>query len=404
MDSRSTEQSISAQVDDSLTSGQLALVTFARLATTTAFRILYPLLPFLSLQLDVDLRTVSILVTVQVLASALSPLGGALADKRGARLTMSMGLILFCAGAALCAISTAFPAFLVGYVLIGLAVALYQPAAQSYVSWRTSYARRGRALGIFEISWAAAALIGVAPLMQVVQVTHTTTPVFLVLLVLAGVSLALIRFALPPSHHVHVHGGPAPKIDWQALKKPAVLAMMALMGLMMSGYDLYLVVQGAWLKTSLGATEGQLGQLFALIGISELVGSLLVVLIVDRIGKKRSVVAGFVLTAICMAGMPLAAISWLTLIPLFFLFYVSIEFAIVAAIPLASGVAPAARGTALALIFATGSLGRAIGSLASEPLWSRYGMIANTTLAAVLILVGVFVCVAFVRETEIEHH
>ncbi|HEU5098667.1 MAG TPA: hypothetical protein VFU22_06600, partial [Roseiflexaceae bacterium] len=52
---------------NTLTNGQLASVTLGRLALNVAYRIVYPLQPFLAQQLQVDLRVVSALVTVQVL-------------------------------------------------------------------------------------------------------------------------------------------------------------------------------------------------------------------------------------------------------------------------------------------------------------------------------------------------
>ncbi|MDW8148049.1 MAG: MFS transporter [Roseiflexaceae bacterium] len=147
-----------------LTTAHLAIVTGGRLALVAAFRIIYPLQPFLTNELNVDLRTVSTLITVQLAASMLSPIGGALADTRGERATMSGGLAIFALGTALCALSPSFAAFVIGYALVGLAVALYQPAAQAYLAARTPYARRGWALGTFEnvlgaggVAWGGAA-------------------------------------------------------------------------------------------------------------------------------------------------------------------------------------------------------------------------------------------------------
>jgi len=271
---------------ETLTYAQLALVTIARLALTTAYRILYPLLPFLSQQLDVDLRTVTVLVTVQLMASLASPLGGMLADTRGERNTMVFGLGLFCSGAFLCAVADDFRGFLFGYALIGLAMTLYLPAAQSYLSQRTPYSRRGVTLGIFEIAWAAAALIGVAPLMQLVQTTGSTQPVFWLLLLFGIGSLALIRFMLPPTAR-RVSNGARGGIEWRALRDQSVLAMLSLWFLTMFSYDLFAVAQSAWLKQKYSASEAQLGQLFGVIGAAELIGSLLVVFLVDRIGKRR---------------------------------------------------------------------------------------------------------------------
>ncbi|HNP71335.1 MAG TPA: MFS transporter [Kouleothrix sp.] len=384
---------------DTLTSGQLAAVTLGRLALNVAYRIVYPLQPFLAGRLHVDLRTVSALVTVQVLASVAGPLGGALADARGERTIMAAGLVLLCCGAALCTLSTTFGGFLAGYALIGLAVALYQPSAQAYLSARTSYARRGRALGVFETSWAGAALLGVAPLMQLVQATGDTSWSFGVIFLAALCSLALVRFGLPQAPP-HPPGTVRPRTDWRALRAPSVLGMLALLFCSALGVDLVFIVQGAWLKTSFGATEGQLGQVFALLGVAELGGSLGSTALVDRVGKKRAVLAGYTLTAVSAALLPLSDGRWLLFLPLFFLFDLCFEFSIVSAFPLASGVAPALRGTVLALCVLMSGTGRATGSQLAEPLWQSRGIWATGLLSAAATLLGVALCWLLVREAE----
>jgi predicted MFS family arabinose efflux permease len=383
-----------------LTIAQLASVTLGRLALNVAYRIIYPLQPFLAQHLHVDLRTVSALVTVQVLASVASPLGGALADTRGERATMSGGLALFCIGVALCALSTNFGGFLAGYALVGLAVALYQPAAQAYLSKRTSYDRRGRVLGVFETSWAAAALLGVAPLMYLVQLTGSSAIVFWIILAAGACSLAMVRFGLPAlAEHT---AATRQHIDWRALQTPSVVGVLALLLLSACAVDLIFVVQGAWTKTSLGANEAQLGQVFGMLGIAELMGSLSSTMLVDRVGKKRAVLAGYILTAAAMVALPLSQGSWLLFLPLYFLFDLCFEFSIVSAFPLASGVAPRVRGTVMALSVLTIGMGRAAGSQLATPLWSSYTIWANGLVGAGLALAGVLLCWALVRETELQ--
>jgi predicted MFS family arabinose efflux permease len=385
---------------DPLNNGQLALVTIARLAMTIAFRIIYPLQPFLAGNLHVDLSTISILVTVQLLTSLFSPLGGTLADTRGERTTMSAGLALFCIGALFCALSTGFAGFLAGYALIGLSMTLYQPAATAYLSARTSYARRGWALGIFETSWAGAALLGVAPLMLFVQATRSAALVYWILLVAGLLSLAMIRFFLPatPRRTQPTHKGLL--IDWRALRNTSVVAVLVMMALIMFAYDLYGVVQGIWLKQDFGANEALLGQAAAIAGAAELCGSLAVILLVDRLGKKRSAIAGFICAALCMAALPLSNGNWGVLVGLLFLFFLAEEFAIVAAIPLISGVAPTMRGTVVALTMMVGNIARAAGAAGSTALWEWGGIYANTLTAALLTLVAAVGCALFVHETE----
>jgi predicted MFS family arabinose efflux permease len=383
---------------NTLTNGQLAAVTLGRLALNVAYRIVYPLQPFLALHLHVDLRTVSALVTVQVLASNASPLGGTLADTRGERAIMSAGLSLFCVGAALCALSASFGGFLAGYALVGLATALYQPAAQAYLSARTSYGRRGQALGVFETSWAGAALIGVAPLMQLVQATNDSAWVFRILLAAGVCSLALVRFGLPqaPKHAVA-----RPKLDWRAARTPSVAGVLGLLFLSALSVDLIFVVQGAWAKASFGATEGQLGQVFALMGVAELAGSLGSTVLVDRVGKKRAVLSGYMLTALAMLALPLSGSSWVAFVALFFVFDLCFEFSIVSAFPLVSGVAPAVRGTVMALAIQATGMGRSVGSQLAEPIWSTYGIWITGPTSAALTLAGVLLCFFLVRETEL---
>jgi DHA1 family inner membrane transport protein len=86
-----------------LTRRQLIILLAGRLALNTAFRVVYPLLTVLARGLAVDLSTVSLLVTVQVRATLVSPLGGRLADAYGERATMIGGLSLFCVGTGVCA-------------------------------------------------------------------------------------------------------------------------------------------------------------------------------------------------------------------------------------------------------------------------------------------------------------
>jgi predicted MFS family arabinose efflux permease len=381
-----------------LTNAQLAIVTIARLALNIAFRIIYPLQPFLTNQLNVDLQTVSMLVTVQLLASLFSPLGGTLADTRGERFTMSVGLSIFCIGTIICIVAGGFGGFLAGYALIGLAMSLYQPSATAYLSARTPYTRRGWALGVYETSWAGAALIGVAPLMQVVQVTQSATPVYWVLSGLGVAALAMVRLMLPPTPQRQRQPGVG-MLDWRALANPSVVAILSVMTLVMFGYDLYGVAQGPWLKQFFQASEGMLGQTFLAAGVAELIGSVAVAFLVDRIGKRRAAFGGFIVAGLALALLPTAT-SWEMLLGLLFVFFLAEEFAIVAALPLVSGVAPTARGTVVALTIVTTSIGRAVGAALSPILFQSTGIVFNTTVAAVLTCTAALIGFLLVREAE----
>jgi MFS transporter, DHA1 family, inner membrane transport protein len=383
-----------------LTNSQLALVTVVRLAITVAFRIIYPLQPFLADQMRVDLQTVSALVTIQLLASLASPIGGMLADARGERSMMSAGIGIFCLGALACALSASLPGYLFGYALIGLGMACFLPAATSYLSARTPYSRRGWALGIFETSWAGAALLGVTPLMFVVQATRSATPVYWALVVAGVISLIVVRVALPATPRVARHD--RRPIPWGDLRSLSLAAMIGLMTLMMFALDLYNVSQGVWLQSSFGATEGMLGIAVGVAGVAELCGSVAVALLVDRIGKKRAVIGGYICAALALAALPLTGGAWGLLLVVLFVFFLAEEFAIVASFPLASGIVPTARGTALSLMIMISSAGRALGASISPQIWERLGAVGITLIGAAVMGLGVVICWRGVREVEVD--
>lgn len=365
----------------------LLVVTSGRLASTTAFRIVYPLLPFLSARFEVSLQQVATLVALQTAASLASPIGGTLADRFGERKVMLGGLATFIVGALLCSFTDAFWIFQIGYLLIGLATAFYLPSAQSYLSARSPYEQRGRMLGIFETAWAVSAIIGVAPLMYLIDIQNNISWAYAIL---AGVGAFgfLSVFQLPEHHTRESQSRNEPSFDWGTIKMPALWLLLLFPFLTLGGNDLFFVTQSTWLKDVLGANESMLGNLFILIGIAELAGSLAVVAFSDRIGKRRSVLASFTITSICLILMPIVDTSWLSTVIVLFVFYFMIEYAIVATFPLLSEALPQARGTMMALVSATIGFGRIFSSLSSEWLYTTGQMTLVTAVAAGASMLG----------------
>jgi predicted MFS family arabinose efflux permease len=374
---------------------QLLILLLGRLVFNTAFRVVYPLLPVLAGGFEVGLGTASLLVTVQVAANLLSPLGGLLSDARGERFTMIVGLLIFCCGAAICALTTAFGLFLVGYGLVGLATALYMPAVHAYASARSDYSQRGRVLGTLELSWALAALIGVSGLTQLIGMYGSWAPAFWALFVVGLVMLGL-TLTLPNSA-AHHHSG-AETARRGLLSRGDVWAALSLIFFQLLAAELIFVVYASWLEGDFGASTEQVGLIFGLLGFVELAGSISATLFTDRIGKLRAVVLGFLAAAVFQALLPLSAGYWGLFLLLFLLFGLSFEFAIVSTFPLVSGLASRGRGTLLALMVVASGLGRLVGSLAGPLLFVGLGFWSNGLLAGVLALVGALICLGLVRE------
>jgi len=367
----------------------LVVVTSGRLASTTAFRIVYPLLPFLSNRFDVSLQQVATLVALQTAASLASPIGGTLADRFGERRVMISGLATFIVGALLCSFTDVFWVFQLGYLLIGLATAFYLPSAQSYISTRSPYEQRGRMLGFFETAWAISAIIGVAPLMYLIDIQDNISWAYAIL---AGVGVFgfVSVFQLPEHHSATQKTAHESGMMWDTMKMPALWLLLLFPFLTLGGNDLFFVTQSAWLKDVLGANESMLGNLFILIGVAELAGSLAVVAFSDRIGKRRSVLASFTITSMCLLLMPIVDTSLISTVIVLFVFYFMIEYAIVASFPLLSEALPQARGTMMALVSASVGFGRIFSSLSSGWLYTTGQMTLVTAVAAGASMLGLF--------------
>ncbi|MEY2844767.1 MAG: hypothetical protein RL076_313 [Chloroflexota bacterium] len=366
---------------------ELMIVTVGRFASTTAFRIIYPLIPFLSDRFDISLQQSASLVAVQTAASLISPVGGRLADRFGERRMMLYAIWAFVIGACCCAVAQDFIWFFAGYLGIGIATAIYVPAGQSYLSARSAYAERARAIGIFEMVWAVSAIIGVAPLMYLINYQQSSDLAYIVLAVL-GVASALLLWRLPDTHHdanATATDTPTPFVFTSHVWFLLLFPLLAF-----GGIDLFFVSQSTWLKDQLAADEAMIGALFVLIGIAELLGSSAVVMFADRIGKRRSVVYGFSLTCICLIAMALFGQSWWSVAIFVFIFYAFIEYSIVASFPLMSETVPYARGTMMALMTAAVGIGRIFSSLGSEWVYLQGGLLTVAGVASFACIIGLF--------------
>src|SRR5262245_8134970 len=274
------------------------------------------------------------------------------------------GLLIFCVGASVCALAQGFAPFMLGYGLIGLATALYHPSAQAYASARTPYAQRGRVLGFLELSWAFAALLGVTSLSWLIGIGHPWAPAFRALFAAGVLVLLGTMIALPAVPHIRQERSTdAPRLNRHALAQPSVIAALVSMFCTLMAAELIFVVYAGWLAADFGATTEQLALVFGLLGFVELAGSGGSTLLVDRIGKRRTVLIAFSVVALLQGLLPASSGNWALFLALFLLLDLWFEFAIVSVFPLVSGILPEARGTILSLGVAAMGLGRVIASL-----------------------------------------
>ena len=358
--------------------GQVVLLTAARTVLNTAFRMVYPFLSVFARGLGVDLVTISLVMTGRSLAGLLAPLLAPIADLRGRKVSMLLGMGLVVGASLLVAFFPSFPAFFIGMVVIGLGELIFIPAVQAYIGDRVPYQRRGRMLGITELSWSFAFIIGI-PLIGWLIDTLSQSPKtsalawrapFPFLAASSLIFMALIIWRIPNNRSKAPAIGNGLQTIGHILTKPAVLFGLSFAISCTFANEVVNLVFGVWLEDQFSLKLAALGAASAVIGISELSGEGLSTFITDRLGKELSIRVGLIISAI--ATILLYGIGGRSvfgaLFGLFF-FYLGFEFTIVSSLPLMSEVFPPARATVMACTVACFSLGRAAAAIVAAKLY-----------------------------------
>ena len=134
----------------------------AKLLVDINTQIFSPFLPIIAAGLGIDVITMGRLLGLRSAVGLLSPFFGTLADRRGYRLVIRMGLLLTALGMFLVASSYQLWMVAAGMVAAGLGVSSFIPTLQAYVSARLPYDQRARALGMVEYSWAITGIVGLS--------------------------------------------------------------------------------------------------------------------------------------------------------------------------------------------------------------------------------------------------
>ena len=113
-------------------------------------------------------------------------------------------------------------------------------------------------------------------------------------------------------------------------------------------------------------------------------------LISDRIGLRRSIFSGLVLTIVNYALIPLYGQSLSLALVGIFLVFLTFEFMIVTSMSLCTEILPAHRATMMAAFFAAAGTGRVIGALIGGHIWLLGGIRLTGMVSAFITLLALF--------------
>jgi MFS transporter, DHA1 family, inner membrane transport protein len=382
----------------------------AKTVANTALRWLPLFLPTLEPAFSATTTQLTTVLGAGELAGLSTVASGSRLDRGRERLVLltSMGLLT---ASTLIALVGTLTSFAVSFFVLVLAVSNYTVAGQTWISHRVGYARRARALGLYETSWALALLVG-APIVAVLINVFGWRGPFVALAAASAVATIVIASTLPrwvsaepgiviesAPHVVGEQAGAVRSPKRAPITVRAWLVMTGSAATAMAGLGVF-VVSGSWLDDAFGIPTSGIGAVAVGFGAAELVSSLASAGLADRVGKLRSTIAGLLLLLVGLAVMVSADTRVVVGVIGILTFLLGFEYAFVTSLSLVSEAMPDARGTTLAVSNAVGTIARAAGAVGSGWLYSAHGITGTATMSA-LCAVAAIGCLVLSRRSPV---
>lgn len=372
------------------TNRQLVVLTAAKVVANTALRWVSPFLPVLQTAFATTTGTLTSVMGVAELGGLSTMLTGSVIDRGRERAVFVAGL-----GAvgisSLIALGGSVTTFAIAFAVLIVGVTNLTVAAHAWIGNRVPLAERGRGIGVIETSWAIALLVG-APVIAVLIGRFGWRGPFIALAAASALAATVVVWKVPgaPPRAARVKKSEVSRVPlggaaWASLLVSAATAA--------SGIGIF-VVSGVWLDERYGVSTAGLGAIAAGFGVVELGSSSAVAAVGDRIGTRRSIVIGLLVLLAGLGLMVGSGGSRALAVAGLMVFLTGFEFAFVSSLTLVTEAAPEARGRAIGIGNAVGTLARsaavAAGGLAYEA-FGIAGSVALSALAAVVALVLILV-------------
>jgi predicted MFS family arabinose efflux permease len=354
---------------------ELVTLTAAKVVSNAALRWVGPFLPTLQRAFGTTTGTLTGIMGASELGGLTTLLTGSMLDRGHERTMFVLGLLAVSASSAI-ALGGSVETFALSFALLVIGVGNLTVAGHAWIGHRVPYARRGRAIGLFETSWAVSLLVGAPVLALLIRWVGWRGPY--VALTIGGALAALVVLRL-------VEPGLAvardPDVRHERLPAGAWPAMIASASIAATGLGVF-IVSGTWLDERHGVSTAGLGLIAASFGGVELVSSTTVAVAADRLGVRRSVAGGLLLVLTGATTMAVSGDSTSLAIGGLALFLAGFEYAFVSSLTIVTEAAPNARGRAIGISNALGTVARAGAVAGSGQLYERFGIGGSLTMAS----------------------
>ncbi|MET0662364.1 MAG: MFS transporter [Ilumatobacteraceae bacterium] len=383
----------------------LTTITGAKAVANTALRWIPPFLPTLEAAFGATTTQLTTILGASEFAGLSTLAVGDHLDRGRERAVMvaSLGLVTM---SSLIALTGSIVSFAVAFVVLVLGVTNYTVAGHAWISHRVVYRWRARAIGIFEISWALAMLVG-APVVAVLINRFGWRGPFVALAIGSLIAAFVVALVLPsspprsiatPTGTATPTGIPTPTgtgngtdlhpdgalSDLRRRPRLTARAWLVVGGsalLALAGISVF-VISGSWLSDSFDVSTSGIGVVAMGFGAVELTASTSIAAFADRLGKVRSTLAGICTLVVGIGLMSIAGDRLAVGVVGLLVFLLGFEYGFVTSLSLTSEAVPEARGATLAIGNAVGTFARGGGVIVSGVLFGAFGVGGSLALSA----------------------
>lgn len=355
---------------------ELPALTGAKLVSNTALRWVGPFLPTLERAFGTTTGTLTGVMGTAELGGLTTLASGPFLDRGHERRIFVLGLGAV-AVSSMIALAGSVTSFAISFTVLVVGVSNLTVAGHAWIGHRVPYAARSRAIGIFETSWAISLLVG-APILALLIERFGWRGPYVALIAGSAVAVVVVRSLVAAGPVVVGRDATSQRSRLPTSAWPPILASAFTA---CAGIGLF-VVSGAWLDDDHGVSTGGLGLIAAGFGAVELASSSSVAAFADRVGARRSVLAGLVVLGAGICVMAVSGDSRLVAVVGLIVFLAGFEYGFVSSLTLVTEAAPLARGKVIGLSNALGTLARSGGVILSGQLYEAFGIGGTLAMSA----------------------
>jgi DHA1 family bicyclomycin/chloramphenicol resistance-like MFS transporter len=336
---------------------------------------------------------------------------GLIADRIGRLPVLYVGTVLFAAGAVAAAATNNIDAMLISRFVQGLGASAAIVLSRAIVRDVTSGKEAAKLMSVLMMIFTAAPVV--APSIgAIIVTTWGWRAPFVLVAILGFVVLAGIRFYLTETHTPGPNAHPLRQLKSSVTEffshRQSVFGLLMVI-LPPAGFLSVIPISSALVVETYGFSLQAFGLIFALAGLSVLLGSLLNRLLVTRFDMMQLMALGIVLMGI--AGVQLFTMMWLDQVPLWWLwgcvclFFVSTSVLMPNALVVALDPLPKIAGVASSIVGTLQGIAGAAGAIGSALIYD--GSVRNSiTIVALVSIVSVtmFLLRPFIAPAPFVHH